>query len=410
MKKTLEKLITHNVILRKLARFLLKTVKRVEFNILSLGKKIDKKSVLFVSFGGRSYCDSPKAVYLEMLNNKEYNSYRFIWAFKNPEEYKFLEDNKNTKVIKFGTKDYKMAVIKSKFWVSNFRMPDYIYPKKEQVYVECWHGTPLKLLGYDIKNSDNAMNSKSEIVARYDEDAKKFKYLLSPSDFTTKVFKSAWGLKDESKILEIGYPRNDYLLNYKSGDIQRIKRKLNIRKDKKVILYAPTWRDNQHKAGVGYFYEPEADFDYLKDKLSEECVILFRAHYLIANSFNFEKFKGFVYDVSKVDDINELYIISDLLITDYSSVFFDYANLKRPMLFYMYDIEQYRDEIRGFYIDTAELPGPIVTDKQSLAEEIKNCFEKFVVDDKYIRFNNKFNHLDDGNASKRFLRVFEEVN
>ena len=91
MKKTLEKLITHNVILRKLARFLLKTVKRVEFNILSLGKKIDKKSVLFVSFGGRSYCDSPKAVYLEMLNNKEYNSYGHLRIPKNINFWKIIK-------------------------------------------------------------------------------------------------------------------------------------------------------------------------------------------------------------------------------------------------------------------------------------------------------------------------------
>ena len=93
------------------------------------------------------------------------------------------------------------------------------------------------------------------------------------------------------------------------------------------------------QAGIGYTYKTEVDFDKLKANLGDEYIILFRAHYLVANSFDFDKYKGFVYDVSKVNDINHLYVISDLLVTDYSSVFFDYANLKRPEIFYMYDLE-----------------------------------------------------------------------
>lgn len=407
MKKKLQSIVEKNVVLRKTARILLKTVKRIRFNLLRFGKKCDGKTVLFHSFGGRSYCDSPKAVYLEMLNNPEYSDYKFIWAFKEPEKYKFLLENRNTGVVKFGTRQYENAVISAKYWISNFRMPDHIYPKKDQVYVECWHGTPLKLLGYDIKNSDNAMNTKSEIVYRYKEDADKFCYLLSPSDFTTKVFKSAWGLKTDDKILEVGYPRNDYLYSYTDTDVLKIKQRLSIPLDKKVILYAPTWRDNQHTAGVGYYFEPTDDFDYLKETLGDDCVILFRAHYLISNSFNFDKYKGFLYNVSDVDDVNELYVISDLLITDYSSVFFDYANLKRPIIFYMYDLEKYRDDIRGFYLDIAELPGEIVVDKLSLAKSIKSALTDFTVNEKYRNFNLKFNHLDDGKASERFLKVFE---
>lgn len=92
--------------------------------------------------------------------------------------------------------------------------------------------------------------------------------------------------------------------------------------DKKIILYAPTWRDDQHQAGVGYTYKTEVKFDLLKEKLQEDYIILFRAHYLVANSFDFEKYQGFIYNVSEVDNINELYVVADLLITDYSSVFF----------------------------------------------------------------------------------------
>ncbi len=174
--------------------------------------------------------------------------------------------------------------------------------------------------------------------------------------------------------------------------------------NKKIILYAPTWRDNQYVAGLGYTYDMHLDLDRLQRELGEDYILLCRLHYLVANSIDFEKYEGFIYDVSKYDDINELYIISDLLITDYSSVFFDYANLKKPILFYMYDLEEYRDDIRGFYIDINELPGEIITEEDRLIEAVKEVEDGFVPDEKYMAFNSRYNYLDDGNAAKRTAR------
>ena len=168
----------------------------------------------------------------------------------------------------------------------------------------------------------------------------------------------------------------------------------NIKK-KKIILYAPTYRANQHETGVGYTYKEEVDFEKMRKQLGEDYIILFRPHYFIANQFDFDKYEGFVYDVSKIDDINELYVISDILITDYSSVFFDYANLKRPMIFYMYDLEHYRDESNGFYIDVEEeLPGRIIRTDDDLIDEIKRVSNEFEYDEKYKRFNEKYNYLN----------------
>ena len=181
-------------------------------------------------------------------------------------------------------------------------------------------------------------------------------------------------------------------------------RNLNINDiKKKVILYAPTWRDNQHQSGIGYTYKTEVDFEKLQKELGQDYIILFRAHYLVANEFNFEKYKGFIYDVSKIDDINELYIISDILITDYSSVFFDYANLKRPIIFYMYDFEQYKNNIRGFYIDLKELPGSITKTEDELIKEIKKMNNNFKYNKIYEEFNKKYNYLDDGKATERVI-------
>ena len=206
-------------------------------------------------------------------------------------------------------------------------------------------------------------------------------------------------------IIEEGYPRNDRLVTADVLEKARAKDRVGMFGiGKKVILYAPTWRDNQYTSGVGYTYKPEIDFDLLREELGDEYVILFRAHYLVAHNFDFDRYEGFIYDVSDYDDINDLFLASDILVTDYSSVFFDYANLDRPMVFYMYDLDQYKDEIRGFYTDLYELPGPIVTTEKSLIGAIKGLPEDFKPDVKYNNFKAKYVPKDDGEATKRTLR------
>ena len=308
-------------------------------------KKVNKKRVLFESFVGRKYCDSPKAIYEYLLNSEEFKDYEFVWFFLNPNDGAHLASNPRTRVVKHGSKEYFKLYATSKYWVTNSRISDAIIKKKNQVYLQCWHGTPLKKLGFDIKwESGNSMNSIKDIYYKYQVDSKKYTYLLSPSAFCTEKFTSAFNLKAVGKediIIEEGYPRNDFLVNYHVSDVERVKKALNLPSDKKIILYAPTWRDNQHQSGVGYTYKTEVDFDRLRKELGDEYVILFRAHYFVANKFDFSKYAGFVYNASLYDDINDLYIISDILITDYSSVFFDYSILKRPIIYYMYDLQEY---------------------------------------------------------------------
>lgn len=365
--------------------------------------KIDDKLVYFQTFSGRGYSDSPKAMYEYMMKAPEYRDYRFVWSFKEPERFQFLK-NDRTDIVKFRTRADNIALRKAKYWITNYRMLNHQYPRKGQVYVQCWHGTPLKRLGYDLESSDNVMNSGSEIREKYRSDAKKFSYILSPSPFCTEKFASAWNLVKTGqthKIIEEGYPRNDRLINTTPEERDELRKKLGV-EGRKVILYAPTWRDNQHTSGEGYTYKTEVDFDRLRDELGDEYVILFRAHYLVANSFDFAKYRGFVEDVSSYSDINELYIAADILVTDYSSVFFDYANLKKPVIFYMYDLEEYANELRGFYISLDELPGPIVRDESALVKEIRDC-DEWQPDEKYEAFCAKYNPKDDGHASERVL-------
>ena len=371
-------------------------------------KPLNEKQIIFESFMGRNFSDSPKAIYEYMINNNEFKSYKFIWAFSEPEKYKCLEKS-NTTIIKYGSKEYYKSYATSKYWITNSRIPEHIKRKEKQVYVQCWHGTPLKKLGHDIKvEFDNAMNSLKDFVNKYDIDTKRYTHMVSPSKYTTEKYKSAFDLKNvnpDCKIIEKGYPRNDFLYNHNIEDVEKIKSKLNIPSEKKVVLYAPTWRDNQHSSSSGYVYKLNLDLENLYNNLSGEYVMLVRSHYFITNSFDFSKYENFIFDVSSYNDINDLYVISDILITDYSSVFFDYANLKRPIIFYMYDYDEYKYKLRDFYIETNELPGPMIFEEKELVNAIKQ--HKNIINkhhDIYTIFNNKFNYLDDGNSSKRVVK------
>lgn len=383
---------------------------KVRYSMRAASSRTDDRLVAFSAYSGKNYACSPKAVYEYMLKEERFSGYRFVWIFDDPEKYSFLEENRDTRVVGKGSAGCEHALAEAKYWIFNFRAPDHWVPKKDQIYVQCWHGTPLKRLGYDITNSDNAMNSVKEIRTKYRTDAQRFDYIISSCPFVTEKFTSAWDLDASDRygdVLETGYPRNDFLNVYTDKDADEIRRRLDIADcGRKIILYAPTWRDNQHDSESGYVYRSPVDFDYLRDKLEDEYIILFRAHYLVADDFDFDAYRGFIYDVSGYDDINDLYIAADLLITDYSSVFFDYAILNRPILFYMYDMEEYRDEMRGFYLNIDELPGSVVRTERELVDSIKavdtgDCGEL------HREFNDRYNSMNDGKAAERLAdRIF----
>jgi len=411
VKKSVVNISKKNQLIRSFVRFLVYIKRRVIFITAKMTTKLDEKTVIFESFMGRSYSDNPRAIYEEMLRNEKYRDYKFIWAFKDPFSKRNIPELERAMLVKYGSKDYYKSYASAKYFVSNSRIPEAIKPSKDQVYVQTWHGTPLKRLGYDLSTeSGNALNSLKDMRKKYKDDAVRYKYMISPSEFCTEKFNSAFNLKvnnPKCEILQVGYPRNDILSNYTDEDIKKVKKNLNIENiNKKIILYAPTWRDNQHVSGVGYTYKADVDFDLLREKLGEDYIILFRAHYFVANSFDFEKYSGFVYDVSNYENISDLYIIADMLMTDYSSVFFDYAILKRPIIFYMYDLEAYRDDIRGFYIDLKELPGDIIQTEEEVVESIKKVSKGDFYTETYKKFNEKFNSLEDGKAS---IRVIEKV-
>jgi CDP-glycerol glycerophosphotransferase len=395
---------------------------------------------VFEAYGGRNYACSPRALFEAMLADERFADFEYVWAFRAPiakalaaagfevegcddryEKTRPLEDletvfgaealdhlRRARIVVWSADRPYLAAYARAAYWITNFVLPTYLVPGDGQVYLQAWHGTPLKRLGCDITGGTNAMYATREIHERYRVEGARLSYLLSPSAYATEKFASAFALEETGRrdvIVEEGYPRNDLMHTFTESQAAEVRTRLGVEEGKRVLLYAPTWRDDQHSTGVGYTFEPPLDFDRLHAELGDEWVVLFRAHYLIASEFDFERYGGFVKDASSTNDINDLYIISDLLITDYSSVFFDYANLERPIIFYMYDLDKYAGEIRGFYLGLEELPGPVVQTYEDLVAAILSAEAPSAEQiERYDRFSERFTYLDDGRASQRVLR------
>lgn len=364
-----------------------------------------KKLVVFESFSGKQYSCNSRAIYEYM--EQQHLGFQMVWSVNKNYIEQFKEAN--IPYVKRFSIRWFILMARAQYWVTNSRMPLWLPKPKHTTYVQTWHGTPLKKLAMDMKEVHMPGTTTEKYKENFKREAQNWDYLLSPNAYSTKIFRSAFQFKKD--VVEVGYPRNDFLyVNNNCKKIEELKKKNGLPVDKKIILYAPTWRDDQFYSQGRYKLDLQLDLNLLQQKLSSDYIIVLRMHYLVAEQFDLAPYKGFVYDFSHHVDINELYVLSDVLITDYSSVFFDYANLKRPIIFYTYDIDLYRDKLRGFYFDLEkEAPGPVVSTTEGVLEEIMKFtrdglgeFEK-----KYDTFYNNYCYLEDGLASKRVVeKVF----
>ena len=364
-----------------------------------LKQPINDKVILFESFMAKNYSDSPKYIYEYIAQN--YPEYTCVWAINNGSKVPY-----GAKCIKRFSFSYAYYLATAKYLVFNVRTPLWYRKREGQVFLETWHGTPLKRLVFDQEEVTSASPKYKQQFFKQRAD---WDYLISANPFSTKTFRSCFMY--EGDMMEYGYPRNDIL--YAPDKEQRaiqIREKLNIPTDKKTILYAPTWRDDQIIEKGKYSFKLDLDLDLMKERLGDEYVVLLRTHHYVAQAIDVSHLEGFVYNVCDYDDISELYLISDICITDYSSVFFDYANLKRPILFYVYDFDKYKDQLRGFYIDmNSEVPGPLLYTSEEVIQSIENIDQvSETYKERYEQFYNRFCCYDDGSASEKVAKELLE--
>lgn len=359
-----------------------------------------KPTIVFESFGGRQVSDSPLAVY--QVFKQFYPGYNLIWSIY-PELKSFCREHGMQYVVR-NSVEWVSVMRRAQSWVSNARYPSWVKKSKFTFYLQTWHGTPLKKLGLDIKQVTMPGTDTLSYHRNFTREANRWDALISPNDYSTNIFRSAFGYKNQ--ILKIGYPRNDELINTTADQIKALKEKMGIPQDKKVVLYAPTYRDNSFITTGKYTFKLPFSLQKFQEQYGKDTILILRMHYLIANQIDVSDFKDCVLNLSDYPNISELYLVSDLLITDYSSVFFDYAYLKRPILFYPYDYEMYKNELRGFYLDYEhELPGKIVHSEADMFTEMKNALTHadMTNNERFQQFYDRFCAINSGDSSRKVV-------
>lgn len=354
------------------------------------GALAPENAVFMTTYFGFEAADSPRAIHVE-LGKREPDMTRY-WGVI---DHSVVLPDGAVAVIKNSAAWFR-AIAASTYLFNNVGS---IYKGYErlphQIDVQTWHGTPLKIVGRSLKIDEGKSHQEM------DREGKEWDYLVSQSPFNSEVVSA--DLATDAKILETGYPRNDELFTTSVERIAAIKRELGISGDAKVLLYAPTWRDNT-KAGFTAPLFEALDLDALSAALGPDWVVLLRGHGFNARVNDGSRSRNAVIDVTKHHSINELYLVADSLVTDYSSVMFDYCNLNRPILFYVPDYDSYMSMRRTYFDLRATAPGPVL-DTQAELHEALTRLDSFENDfgDRYAEFKQRFAPWDDGGAAGRVI-------
>ncbi|KZX55609.1 hypothetical protein A3712_06935 [Vibrio sp. HI00D65] len=311
------------------------------FDIFSI-LPINNKLAVFESYRGESFSGNPKYIQKEL--SRRDSSFKCVAFVRNPELYNDLNDE--VLYIKRLSIKYIYYLSRAKYVVNNVNYPDFLKKREGTYHVQTMHGTPLKLMGADL--IDNPEYTYKQNLLGLFSRSKRWDLLVSPNSYTTKIFKRVF--RYEGEVLECGYPRNDILVNSAKSNSQRleIRNKLGLDNDKKVILFAPTWRESSSPSDIRESLN--LDFEKLHQLLSKDSVIILRLHHLVSSNLDVSRYKGFIYDFSDYPDSQELLVASDMLISDYSSIMFDYLNYRKPVVLYLHDYDSYLKD-RGVYFD-----------------------------------------------------------
>ena len=341
-------------------------------------------SILFESFQGKVIGDNPYAIFQEVLLRNPSFELLFTMTSK-------TKAPEGARGIKHGSIAWLKALATSRVLVNNTNFPGYFRKRDAQRYIQTWHGTPLKRLGRDIVD----VVPTGSYLKMMDREASYWDFLVSPSAYCSEIFPSTFGYS--GTILETGYPRNDILVN-QTQKRDLIRRSLGIADGKQVVLYAPTWRDSQRTATGNW-----KPVNFLEGSLGENFTVLFRGH-TNTHSAHSAKVIGAAIDVTNYKNVAELYLAADVLVTDYSSSMFDFSVTGKPMIFLTPDFDDYVAK-RGFYFDFEQLaPGPILRDSSFLRKALESIdSQKVQYAERYQAWQQKFNKLEDGLASKRVV-------
>ena len=293
--------------------------------------------VVFHSFEGR-FSDSPRAVY-EALRSRGAAA-EHVWLGRADHAEDFPGD---VPVLEFGSPEGREALESCDALVANTHTDLEWTKPAGALYLQTWHGTPLKRIHRDVLWAPEGR------LDRLQRDVDRWDVLVSPNHPSTPLLRRAF--RYDLEVLEAWYPRNDVLLGGARDEIRaRVRGELGIADDRTAVLYTPTWRDDMVFEEGGRAFALDLDPAGLADVLGPQFVLLLRLHRMDGARSAAGRHPA-VLDVSARPEISELYLAADAMVTDYSSTMFDFALTGKPMLLYVYDLEDFRDRLRGFYFD-----------------------------------------------------------
>lgn len=349
-------------------------------NILKLFVQVNEHQILFMSYSGRQFSDSPREAYLSFLDDERFKDYTLIWALNEPEKIPEL-DNKHK--IKANSLVYFIKLIESKYWISNASI-DRLVPIKhpKNIYIQFWHGIPMKHLGpkYE-KNLSNLVSNWYRNV--------EFDYLFSYGPYDKKIMADIF--PKSKKILEVGQLRKRSVdRREKQTSVQQARKKLGIKNDKPILLYVPTFREYHPTMSTGF------SEDFLRE-LSKDYHIIYRGHYFSIG--------GMVNGIQVENEISLylLFIAADVLVTDYSSVMFDFAVMNKPIYLYQPDLKEYTYR-RGLYLGGKQLKLPIAYSEQMLRSNMREDYNIKRVN----AMNRKFNPHNKDEAWESLANIILE--
>ncbi|MFF4341612.1 CDP-glycerol glycerophosphotransferase family protein [Kitasatospora sp. NPDC001540] len=343
---------------------------------------------------GGLYGDSPRAVHEELVRRGL--PLRHLWTSDDLQ----AELPQTAECVRHRSPEWFEALATAKYVVTSTHLPTYFRRRPGQVVLQTWQGVPLKRIGTDF---EKVWFTDSGYLEHLKEEVPQWSLLTAGNRWSVPVLRRAFGY--EGKVLESGAPRNDLLFAAdREKTAERVREQLGLPEGKQVVLYAPTFREDRRLPDGGYQFNLQLDLEAARAALGEDQVLLVRSHEVVRGQIA-EAGNGYVWDVSTYPDTAELLLIADVLVTDYSASVFDFVNTGRPVLFFAYDLEHYRDNLRGFSLDfEAQAPGPLLRTSAEVVAALGDV-SRIAVEyaDKYAAFREAYADLDDGRASARVV-------
>ncbi len=379
----------------KLKKYINRRAKEVMFVMSKLTPK--KNKAVFISFAGKTYSDNPKAI-SEKLHKASPNT-EIVWIFNEPDKMKSVVPG-YVRCVKNNHRTVMRELSDAKIWVNSFCFSPLLYKSKKQMYIHTWHADrPFKKVLFDRVGK----------YAKYNElfEQKNADYIITGSEFGEKMIRSSF--KYDGELLKVGCPRNDKLFNYTTEDVAEVKGTLGIKEDVKILLYAPTFREKtnlEQGKQVTQSIDLKKTLSVLKEKYNTEWICLVRAH-KSGNGICGITYDEQIIDVTDYQDMADMLMISDFLITDYSSSYSDFALKNAPAILYQDDRDSYLEGEREFYYDVTKTPFIIAQTQDELDKAIIE-FDDSKTKEHCKEILDFYECYEDGKASDRVVETIVE--